>query len=103
PDDCNIEAVRRELRQELAGQDVSLTLEDANVFLRGTVKEVNAADRAFAIASTLGKVVNLLRVSVPAGEPQILLKVRFANIDRAATSQLGLNLFSTGALRTIGN
>ncbi len=98
-----IDAVRRELRQELAGQDVSLTLENGNVFLRGTVKEVNAADRAFAIASTLGKVVNLLRVLVPAGEPQILLKVRFANIDRSATSQLGLNLFSTGATNTIGS
>lgn len=92
-----IEAVRRELRQELAGQDVSLSLENGNVFLRGTVKEVNAADRALAIASTLGKVVNLLRVLVPAGDPQILLKVRFANIDRAATSQLGINLFSTAA------
>ncbi|MGI8961056.1 MAG: type II and III secretion system protein family protein [Bryobacteraceae bacterium] len=101
--DVKIEAVRRELREELGDQDVSLTLEGNNVFLRGTVKEVNAADRAFAIASTLGKVVNLLRVLVPAGDPQILLKVRFANIDRTATSQLGLNLFSTGALRTIGN
>jgi pilus assembly protein CpaC len=100
--DAKIEAIRRELRKELANQDVSLTLENGNVFLRGTVKDVNAADRAAAIAATLGKVVNLLRVLVPAGDPQILLKVRFANVDRAATSQLGLNLFSTGALRTIG-
>jgi pilus assembly protein CpaC len=101
--DSKIETVRREMTEELAGQDVSLTLQDSNVFLRGTVQDVTAADRAVAIASTLGKVVNLLRVLVPAGEPQILLKVRFANIDRAATSQLGLNLFSTGALRTIGS
>jgi pilus assembly protein CpaC len=95
--DSKIDAVRRELTEELAGQDVSLTLQDGNVFLRGTVQDVTAADRAVAIASTLGKVINLLRVLVPAGEPQILLKVRFANIDRAATSQLGLNLFSTSA------
>ncbi|MGI9072139.1 MAG: type II and III secretion system protein family protein [Bryobacteraceae bacterium] len=101
--DAKIEAVRRELAEELAGQDVSLILQDSNVFLRGTVNDVNAADRAVAISSTLGKVVNLLRVLVPLGEPQILLKVRFANIDRAATSQLGLNLFSTGALRGVGN
>jgi len=101
--DSKIEAVRRELAEELAKQDVSLTLQDGNVFLRGTVQDITAADRAVAIASTLGKVVNLLRVLVPAGEPQILLKVRFANIDRAATSQLGLNLFSTGALRGLGS
>jgi pilus assembly protein CpaC len=95
--DSKIEAVRRELTEELPGQDVSLTLQDGNVFLRGTVQDVTAADRAVSIASTLGKVINLLRVLVPAGEPQILLKVRFANIDRSATSQLGLNLFSTSA------
>lgn len=100
--DSKIDAVRREMKQEV-GEDVSLAVEDASVFLRGTVKDVTGADRAVAIASTLGKVVNLLRVQVPAAEQQILLKVRFANIDRAVTSQLGLNLFSTGALRSIGS
>lgn len=100
--DSKIEAVRRELTEELPGQDVSLTLQDGNVFLRGTVQDVTAADRAVAIASTLGKVINLLRVLVPIGEPQILLKVRFANIDRTATSQLGLNLFST-ATKGVGS
>jgi pilus assembly protein CpaC len=95
--DSKIDAVRHELAEELTGQDVSVTLQDGNVFLRGTVQNVTAADRAVAIASTLGKVINLLRVLVPVGEPQILLKVRFANVDRSATSQLGLNLFSTAA------
>jgi pilus assembly protein CpaC len=95
--DSKIDAVRHELAEELTGQDVSVTLQDGNVFLRGTVQDVTAADRAVAIVSTLGKVINLLRVLVPAGEPQILLKVRFANVDRSATSQLGLNLFSTAA------
>jgi pilus assembly protein CpaC len=47
-----------------------------------------------AIASTLGKVVNLLRVAVPPVESQIVLKVRFANVDRKASLDLGLNLNS---------
>jgi pilus assembly protein CpaC len=101
--DAKVEAVRRELKEELADQEVKLTLENGNVFLRGTVKDVNTADRAASIAGTLGKVVNLLRVLVPGAEPQILLKVRFANVERAATSQLGINLFSTGALNSIGS
>jgi pilus assembly protein CpaC len=41
-------------------------------------------------------------VVTPAEEPQILLKVRFADVDRSASSQLGLNVFSTGATNTIG-
>ena len=92
--DSRIEAVRNELAREI-GQDVSITLESGNVFLRGTVNDRVTADRAEQIAGTLGKVINLLRVLVPPGEPQILLKVRFANISRTVSEQLGLNLFST--------
>ena len=49
------------------------------------------------MAATLGKVVNLLRVEVPAAEPQILLRVRFADVDRSAATSFGFNLLSTGA------
>ena len=48
------------------------------------------------IASTAGKVVNLLNVNVPAPEPQILLKVRFASVDRTRLKQLGIN-FASGS------
>ena len=61
-----------------------------------------SAERAAAIAATLGKVVNLLHVVTPPEEPQILLKVRFADVDRSVSSQLGINLFSMGAANTIG-
>ena len=83
--DARPEVIRAELQRELPGQDVSFELGNGTVFLRGTANDVTAADRAAAIASTLGKVVNLLNVKVPAADPQILLKVRFANVDRSAT------------------
>jgi pilus assembly protein CpaC len=47
-----------------------------------------------AISSSLGKVVNLLRVDVPPVETQILLHVRFANVDRGVGQDLGLGLAS---------
>ncbi len=100
---AKMEAVRKQFTDELAGRDVNVTYEDGTVFLRGSVPDVVSADRALAIASTLGKVVNLLRVDVPQAETQILLKVRFLSIDRSASSQLGMNLFSTGATNTIGS
>jgi pilus assembly protein CpaC len=96
-----IDTVRAELTKEV-GPDVSLTLEDGNVFLRGTVKDAIAADRANAIASTLGKVVNLLQVTVPESEPQILLRVRFANVDRSLAQQAGFNLFTLDPYKGIG-
>lgn len=98
-----LEAVRRELAREVGEGAVSVTVEDGNVSLRGTVETLDAAERAEKIASTLGKVINLLHVKVPPVETQILLKVRFANVDRALSHELGMNLFSTGALNTIGS
>lgn len=97
-----LDGVRRELRSELTGQTVRISEENGTVFLRGTVKDLDSANRAVEIASTAGKVVNLLYVDVPKPEPQILLKVRFASLDRTRSNQLGINLFSTGAANTIG-
>jgi pilus assembly protein CpaC len=97
-----MEGLRRQLKTELPDQTVHVTTENGMVFLRGNVKDLTSSDRAVQIASTAGKVVNLLYVTVPSAEPQILLKVKFASVDRTLTRQLGLNLFSTGAANTIG-
>ncbi len=94
--------IERELRMELPGQHLRLSSEGGLLFLRGTVKDLNSSQRAFQIASTAGKVVNLLYVAVPPAQPQILLKVRFASVDLTRLRQLGINLFSVGAANTIG-
>jgi len=98
-----MESLRRELRTEIPGQTIRVSEENGNIFLRGTVKDLNSSDRAAIIAATAGKVVNLLDVQVPAADPQILLKVRFASVDRSKERQLGMNLFSTGAGNTVGS
>lgn len=97
-----LDGVRRELRAELPGQNVRVSQDNGMIFLRGTVSNLNNSERAVMIASTAGKVVNLLNVNVPAAEPQILLKVRFASVDRSKERQLGINFFSTGIGNTIG-
>lgn len=97
-----LESVRRELRTEFPGESIRVTSENGTIFLRGTVKDLGASDRATRIATTAGKVVNLLYVDVPPAEPQIMLKVRFASVDRNRAKQLGLNLFSTGLANTVG-
>jgi pilus assembly protein CpaC len=121
-----LDAIRRELSEELPGQSVKVSSENGSIFLRGTVKNIESSDRAVQIASTAlapisnadstgkiavgntggstttGKVINLLYVDVPAAEKQILLKVRFASVDRSKARQLGINLFSLGLGNTIG-
>lgn len=101
--DLKQDAMRRELAKELGEQNISANLEGDAVYLRGTVRDLVSAQRAEAIVAPFGKPVNLLRVATPMGEPQILLKVKFAEVDRTITSDMGLNLFSTGATNTIGS
>ena len=103
PSTAAVDAVRQEIREQLPGQDITVDFQSNTVFLKGTAKDMVTADRAAAIAGVLGKVVNLLNVVVPPTSPQILLKVRFADVDRSATQQLGLNIVSTGATNTIGS
>jgi pilus assembly protein CpaC len=90
-----LEAVREQIAHEFPDSDINVTFANDTAFLRGSVKDVLAAERVVAIAGTLGKTVNLLRVEVPPAETQILLKVRFADVDRAATTDLGVDLAST--------
>ncbi len=98
-----VQIIQRELNKELPGQKIDVSMEDSLIFLRGTVKDLTSSDRAVAIASSVGKAVNLLYVNVPAAEAQILLKVRFASVDRSLSRQLGINIFSLGATNTIGS
>jgi pilus assembly protein CpaC len=98
----NLDAVRRELRTELPGQTIRVSYDNNNIFLRGDVKDLTSSDRAVKIASTAGKVVNLLDVDVPSSDPQILLKVRFASVDRSLEKQMGINIFNLGGANAVG-
>jgi len=119
-----LDAVRRELSVSLPGQAIQVRSENGSIFLRGTVRDLESSERAVQIASTAlapignadttgktsqeskgesaGKVVNLLYVDVPAAEKQILLKVRFASVDRSKAQQLGINLFNLGLGNAVG-
>lgn len=96
-----LNAVREQIGRDFPDASVNVTFDNDTAFVRGTVKDVISADRIMAMVSTLGKSIDLLRVETPAMEPQILLKVRFANVDRSASMNLGMNLasgaFNTGA------
>lgn len=94
--------LRRQLRIALPGQNVDVSYDNGLVVLRGTVTDLNSSNRAVQLASTVGKVVNLLYVDVPQSPPQILLKVHFCSVDRSMEKQLGINIFSLGATNSIG-
>lgn len=94
--DTLLDAARAQMAREIGDEKVVMDVEGTSVFLRGVVKDLTEADRALAIASTVGKPVNLLRVSVPPTDGQVLLKVKFADVDRSSEQQLGINIFDAG-------
>lgn len=106
--EAQVDAVRQDLRQEFPNSDIDLRVDGSDpknkqVILKGTVPDVVGARRAEAMVASLGKPVSLLRVLTPEAEPQILLRVKFANVERNAASELGANFLSTGAGGNIGS
>jgi pilus assembly protein CpaC len=97
--ELRLDAVREQIVREFPGADIDISLSNDIAFVRGTVKDMISGQRVLAIASTLGTTVNLLRVAVPPEEPQILLRVRFADVERGASLELSSALAS-GAFNT---
>lgn len=89
-----MEAAKIQVEKEF-GDKVQITGDTTGVYLTGVVPDIFASVRAEAIADTVGKVVNLLKVQAPPQERQILLKVRFADVDRSKSLNLGANLIGT--------
>ncbi|HVW11482.1 MAG TPA: pilus assembly protein N-terminal domain-containing protein [Bryobacteraceae bacterium] len=86
-----LEAAKEQIHGEF-GDAVQLTGDTSAVYLTGTVKNMFESDRAQSIAATVGKVVNLLKVEIPPQQQQVLLKVRFADVDRSKSQSLGANI-----------
>lgn len=97
-----MDAIKRELEREIPGVPLDVTFENGTYFVRGTVKDVTTADRVMSIVRTAGIAINLMNVEIPPTEAQILLQVKFADVDRGASTELGANIFSLGAANTVG-
>ena len=73
-----------------------------SIVLTGTAASVEQSKKAEGVAAThTKKVINLIQVPPPPAPRQILLQVKFADVNRTAMEQLGFNLFSTNG-KTIG-
>lgn len=101
--DVNIAHLRTAIEQTYPGQEINVQSDGAHLLLTGTVSDAKTADDVGKMAALYsGGVVNSLTVA-PVHEQQILLEVKFAEVDRTKLQQLGINLFSTGAANTIGS
>jgi len=100
--DVDVSACAEEERRVFPDEQISVTPSRAAIVLSGHVTTEDVAKRAGELAAAYSKnVVNVLTFG-PIGAQEVLLEVKFAEVDRSAVTQLGANLFSTGAGNTIG-
>jgi len=99
--DVNISHLRTALEETYPGEQISVQSDGAHLILTGTVSDAKIVDDIGKMATSYSTgVVNSLTVA-PVHEQQILLEVKFAEVDRTKLQQLGFNIFSTGAANTI--
>jgi pilus assembly protein CpaC len=101
--EMNLDPLRRLLQDSFPNEKIDVRSARDSISLNGTVSSKEVADRAAALASGFGKtVVNNLQLPAPGIDKQILLRVKFAELDRQVAAQYGVNIISTGATNTIG-
>jgi pilus assembly protein CpaC len=101
--DVDVSACAEEERRVFPDEQISVTPSRSAIVLSGHVTTEDVAKRAGELAAAYSKnVVNVLTFG-PVGAQEILLEVKFAEVDRSALTQLGANFFSTGAANTIGS
>ncbi|MGZ4730927.1 MAG: type II and III secretion system protein family protein [Terriglobales bacterium] len=100
--DVDVSACAEEEHRVFPDEQIVVTPSRAAVVLSGHVSNEDVAKRAGELASAYSpKVVNVLTFG-PVGAQEVLLQVKFAEVDRSALTQLGVNFISTGAGNTVG-
>lgn len=100
--DVDISACIEEEKRIFPNEQIDVTASRSAIVLSGHVTTEEVAKDAGLIAQAYSKnVVNVLTFG-PVGADEVELEVKFAEVDRSAVTQLGLNVFTPGTGNTTG-
>jgi len=100
--DVDVTAASEEIHRLFPTEQINVTPSRSAIVLSGHVTTEEVAKHAGALASAYSKnVVNVLTFG-PVGAEEVLLEVKFAEVDRTALTQVGFNFLSTGSGNTLG-
>src|SRR5688572_18358969 len=88
----DVDGFRGQMANLIPGEDISASISNGSLILSGMVTDAGAADRAARIAAAYAgdKVVNLITIG---GSQQVMLEVRFAEVNRQIGNELGVSGF----------
>src|SRR6266536_5083169 len=99
--DVDITAATEEMHRLFPNERIEVSPSRSAIVLSGHVTTEDMVKHAGALASAYSKnVVNVLTFG-PVGAEEVLLEVKFAEVDRTAVTQLGTNLFMPGLGNTV--
>jgi pilus assembly protein CpaC len=100
--DVDVSAAAEEEKRVFPDEQITVTPSRSAIVLSGHVSTEDVSKRAGMIAEAYSKnVVNVLTFG-PVGAQEVLLQVKFAEVDRTAALQLGINAFTPGTGNTTG-
>src|SRR4029077_3437619 len=100
--DVDVSSTAEEERRIFPEEQITVTPSRSAIVLSGHVTTEDIAKRAEMIAAAYSKnVVNVLTFG-PVGAQEVLLEVKFAEVDRSAALQLGVNYFAPNTGHTTG-
>ena len=92
----------QKIHEVFPAENVHIDTSKDVVIITGKISSAVVADKILEVVKGAApKVTSMMQVP-PVLTGEILLQVRFAEVDRSAISQLGFNILSTGAGKTIG-
>jgi len=102
--DLDVSLLREAIARNFPNEAIQVEAEEGRVLLSGTASSAAVADQIGKMAAPFSKdIVNSIRLAPPPPQKQVMLKVRFAQVDRSKLTAFGINLFSTGAANTLGS
>ena len=102
--DLNLEPLRRMLKETFPDDDVTVRSSRDTLSLNGSVRSKEEIDRMVAVAGSFAKtVIPNLAIGGGVAEKQILLRVKFAELDRVKEIQYGVNLLGAPGGTLIGS
>src|SRR4029450_5351939 len=93
--DAGVLVLEQQLKTLFPGEDIRVTVNDEALILSGAVSSNTIMLRAAEIAAASSgklKVINMLQLPGGNESQQVMLQVRFAEVNRSALKELGLNL-----------
>src|SRR5579862_9638195 len=101
--DIDVLGLSQKIHEVFPSENVHIDTSKDTVILTGKISSSIVADKILEVVKGAAPKVTSMMEVPPAPTGEILLQVRFAEVDRSALTTLGFNILSTGVGKTLGS